>query len=483
MNASHEPAGDDFAAARNPTRRFALVVVVLLGLAAASAAGYWAWVTLAVAVEDIDSPVHAPEVTRLGDIDLYDVHTRLWPNVCYANDDTEAAQLAWEALATAVGSDPALAKVTAGFRTAEDLPLAERADEERQLVADWNDHLERKKIPLELQIPIGASVREDRTVCLLAYAVVAEFAVTGFDAPIQVRLGSREDRVNIVEGYLGHASNLTQRAFVTVDRVANESADTLWPLLDTARDDERDELTRHFASRVRKEIHAGLDPGTVEVLQSTAGSRRALVEIKDALDDRRAVCRSGIVFPLYLPVRGYSTETIDSLRDRAAPEGTACAPITFPEHERLRDASWELAHTPGLRDAVRELAALGARGTVVHEVRHVLDQGIELECEQCPRTIRDARRREFSAYLATLAHSPAPYTDMYLMCRFAMQSRSGHGQASRYALSQVLDGGCLGPLPDNVHERAQKAERALLGRSDTIALPATYPKLLGSHRY
>lgn len=467
----------------NPTRKFALVLLVVVGVCGLGGIGYWLWLTLAVAVEDIDAPVHPSSATTLNGVDVYDVHTELWPQVCYANDNREAGEQAFEALAKGVAGDQRLTELVGDFRKAWDMPLADRAIEQQQLVADWNDYLSRESIPLELQIPIGQRTREGRTLCLLAYAVVAEFKVGGFDAPIHVGLGSREDRINIVEGYLGHASRLTQKAFVTVDRVADESANQLWPLLDETKDEDRDELTRHFASRVRGEIKAQLDPDALETLTKTASSRRALVEIKETLQDRRAVCRSGIVFPLYLPVRGYSTDTIDDLRDKAAPEGTACAPITYDEHERLRDASWELAHTPGMRGAVRQLAALGARGTVVHEVRHVLDQGTELTCEECPRRISEGRRREFSAYLATLAHSPAPFTDTFLMCRFAMRSRGGHGQAARFALSQVLQEGCTGPIPANIGERAREAEQRLLGRSDAIKLPATYPVELPSHRY
>jgi hypothetical protein len=184
-------------------------------------------------------------------------------------------------------------------------------------------------------------------------------------------------------------------------------------------------------------------------------------------------------------MRGFARDDLDEWRSVASSAGTGiCPAITYGELDVLRDASWAIAHTAGVREAVHTLSAFAARAVAIHEARHVLDFDAKLTCSDCPSWASESVLLETSAFLASLAWGDAPAVAAFELCELVNESDSMMYRRAAWIITErVLPGGCEGGPPADLRERAAALEHELFGRSERIELPADFPAQLRSRRF
>ncbi len=337
-------------------------------------------------------------------------------------------------------------------------------------------------MPFSVQLPLNGRQRA-AGLWALSYFVLGDVALRAGERAIPALLLTRVDDLGVVEGYAGHAAENAEAAFVLVDRVSELAANRLWPLLAPELDHRLPEFHRAFADAVRAELEVGLPAGVFATLRETASARGDLVWTRESINERRSC---GSWFSLrWVPMRGFARDDLDEWRSVASSAGTGiCPAITYGELDVLRDASWAIAHTAGVREAVHTLSAFAARAVAIHEARHVLDFDAKLTCSDCPSWASESVLLETSAFLASLAWGDAPAVAAFELCELVNESDSMMYRRAAWIITErVLPGGCEGGPPADLRERAAALEHELFGRSERIELPADFPAQLRSRRF
>ena len=343
-----------------------------------------------------------------------------------------------QAVRQAVAADPNLSSL---FDELERLALAPRENGERlvYLAWAWNRQVDLLGVPWRLgaNVLIGADQAYFYTE---SYRVVGDARVLVGSESVRTRILSRVDSTNIVESFLGRVADHRDGAFVVLERLEEFVLDEIWPLLDA------DAL-------VGRELVGG------PLIQ-----RELFYELR--LPDLVALIHSA-------PWRRQLLAALDIDAD--------CPPVTPVEVRAIAEAARHLRATKGLEDALAALLAHAARGFAVHEARHAADEGrlfayqkMRLRCGQLCRGWDRVGLAELSAILASLAHSPARYLALYQMCGMEIDNcprRAG------VLIADALPGGCDDP-DENLALDAAGLEELWLGRSEPIAVPEEFPRVL-----
>ena len=472
-------------------KRIALLVLVVALVAAAYPVARWFLDQRRVANEDAaaEAPVYTVEEAIWGTVDLGAVHAELLPAWFIAHGrrdrDPASAERTRAQLDAALAGAPALADIVDNLAAARDeKDLADALIREDQLVLEWNATLRDAGQRFALSLPINGRQREG-SLWAMSYFVLGdvELAAEGHTVPAQ--LLTRVDSLSVVESYMGHAGETSSNALIVVDRVATLAADRLWPLTNPALDHRLPTFHQSFAEPIRVELAEALAEQDYDVLRETGTARADLVWARDAINDRRSC---GAAFRIrHVPMRGFSERELESWRGWATRAGSGiCPDLTFGELEVMRESSWTLQHTAGVREAMHALTAHVAGSVALHEVRHVLDLDTFLECHGCPGYMTERAAIEASAYLASMAAGAAPVATLFQLCDLLEDGR-GSGQyrrAARFIVDGLLgEEGCYGALPDDLIERAASMAGAHFGQSEIIRLPASFPDRLRSRWY
>ncbi len=411
-------------------------------------------------------------------LDLRGVHADLIPAwfIALANNPAESSrvQRAYRELQAALAADPQLLALAVELHGLVVQDPWANAEHIFALTAAWNEHLRASGQPWHLEsnvVDMGAGP----FFYTKSYRIEAGLTavVEGVDTPLLVL--RRVDETNVREGYLGMAVQGQEQALVMVDRVRDFVLDELWQLLDPGLDAELSAYEAAFAPWVRAEIQAALDPRTHLVLQQTARARWELRSAAMSINLRQA-CGSTLVVR-HMPWQGLDKDELDGLERRArADSGKACPAITLTELDRMRAATRSIRDDPGLEPALEALVAWAARGTAVHELRHVADTRVHgeerLPCTGCDE-LSTAAVREASAYLASLAGGGAEYTALFQACS---QTAGSHAAAVEWMGAKLGDA-CRQPGPD-LAALAVVLDRRQFGARDPLELPEGWPTRL-----
>lgn len=474
-----DPEFDPEASLRSPAKRVVgviLTVVVLLGVAVG---GKWFLNKAAVAAEDTLEPIceGIPGSTP----ELEEIYSATLPSWFLATQTPGPDEIAArERLVAALA--PEFAEVVEELAVLRKTrTLGEALEREYQLIDEWNAANVEQGIPWRLRLPMNPRVRE-ASLFALSYCIAAQNVATGEgrsgQTEVPVLFAARADNIGVVEGYSGHAQEIDREAFIIVDRLAESAANDLWPLF-AEPDDRTSGISTAWTEVVTAELGAQLDPSALETLRRTAVDRRTLVRLRDGLHERAACGASFIIQSI--PLRGFTRQETDSWRTFASSSSTAgCRNFTFAELDEAAEASARLRDASGLRAAVRELAALHANNIAYHEVRHVLDRP-ERPCPSCG--LDENAVQELSAYMASFAAGPIPYTEAYEGCLLLQGRSRQHARALRFAFSRLLPGGCDSPPPEGFAESAQALEPELFGDATVVEWSEEIPRSVRSRAF
>ena len=414
----------------------------------------------------------AQHPTAVEQVDLERVHAELIPAWMIQSSrrsqiDRRRAHERYVELREAVSADPNLVALVDELHTLVREDPVGNAERIYYLVWAWRRYLDDNGQPWMLT----ATVRLDQDggfVYTKSYRVVADFEVPAADAQHRVRVVLRADSTNVVENYLGLHVEGEEGALVVADRIVRFATDEVWPLLDPA--------SGHVAApSVQAQLASVLGAGDFGVLTATAPDRAALVD-SIAAARLRTECGSRMVFS-DPPWNGFAPETHPSFL--AAGEMGAdhpCPGLTPEEAAAIVGASERLASQAGLRAALEALTATVARGVVLHEVQHAVDDA-ERTCSGCAE-LGPRARAELSAYLASLGDPDTAAVALLQACSLDVELGGSHGAAVAFLAEQMLPAGCEGPPPADLHERARALQEELYGSWVDLALPEGFPERL-----
>jgi hypothetical protein len=279
---------------------------------------------------------------------------------------------------------------------------------------------------------------------------------------------------------LGRTGVRDGAAQVLVGAVRDYAELRVWPLLHELSSSAT-HTDGQFAAAVSTEVRAALDLEHYAVLARTAPSFRALLMMRDGVQERRDC---GNRFRLSRPpIRGYPAAfRSDLMRLAEATKDGPCPPVTPDEAATIDLESEALAREPELGPALAELTAHLIRGVAVHEARHVADGDPAdafrqpLGCPACRDGLGMAARAEVSAYLASFAEEATGMSSLHQACRVSSGSNA-NAIALGYLLPQLVPGGCAAGPPPDLQARARKLERALFKRSERITFAPTPRRL------
>lgn len=411
-------------------------------------------------------------------LDLHRVHAQLIPAwfIALAHSPTESSRVLrpYRELQAGVAADPQLLALVVELHTlvAQD-PWA-NAERIFDLTDAWNEHLTAMGQPWHLESNV-VDMGEGPFFYTKGYRIEADLlaVVEGADTPLRVL--RRVDETNVREGYLGMVVQGRDQALVMVDRVRELALDELWQLTDPDLDPDLSAREAAFAPWVRSEVQGALAPELAAALQQTARARWELRSAAMAINLRQA-CGSTLAVN-HVPWQGLAKGELDDLERLAqAGGGRPCPGITMDELDTMRDATRRIRDAVDLEPALGALVAWAARGTAVHELRHVADSrsfGEEAPpCRGCEDLSR-AAIRESSAYLASLAWSGAEYTTLFQACG---QTGGSHAAAVGWIGAKLGDA-CNHPGPD-LAALAALVEGRRFGERGRLVLPEGWPEAL-----
>lgn len=415
-------------------------------------------------------PSHASALSK---VDLVRVHAELLPSwgIASANIELEGAAeaeaAAAKAMEEALGADRNLLDLFLQIRKLSKEPV-ENADEILKLVGFWSAYLDGEGAPFLVQGNVVSTGR-DAFFYLKTYEVRQDLQLKIGEEFVRARAVSRLDRTNVQEAYLGATSPGQEEATVVLDRLAEFAVSRVWPMLAS------EDLTP-LGRAVVAEVEANLGAEALQTLRALAPERRQMQQVLDAIEARRE-CGSTFMVrtPEYAGLAERDLLTLERLGAQA--QGHPCPDVTVEEAQVLRQTSRVLAEAEGLGAAVRALVAMLAANVAVHEARHVVDDRLvdglrePLECAGCPENMSVMTRAELSAYLASFAWSPAPYTTFFQACDATEGQGGPHGRAMAMILDKLQT--FCGDAPPELAQRAAGLEQAWLGRSVPVEIQGT----------
>ncbi len=409
--------------------------------------------------------------SALTKVDLVKVHQDLIPTwgIASANRELEGAAEAekagYAAISAAIKPDQNLSEIFQQIRKLSASPV-ENADELLSLVDAWSSYLDKEGAPYLLQGNV-ATTSGGSFLYLKSYEVQRDVWLKIGDERIRAREVSRMDRTNIMEQYLGATAPGQADATVVLDRLSEFAISTVWPLLAT-------EELPPLGQKVVEEMRTNLPPEHLAILAEYAPERVQMQQVLDAIGARRE-CGSTFMIRS-VPYSGLEERDIEGITRLARQvRNHRCPDITQDEAEILADTSEAFAGEPELGAAIRSLVAMLGRNVAVHEARHVADDravnGLReiMDCLDCPE-MSTMSVAELSAYLASLAWSPTPYTTFFQAC----DATEGQGGPHAHAMSLILDSldTSCSEVPEDLPQRAKALEESLLGRTNPILFEA-----------
>jgi hypothetical protein len=469
-----------------------LVAMVVLVVSRVPLVQAWARGELDWRGQRVYEPQHPPALEH---IDLQEVHAELLPRWLVAQGQradghsgaVAAESAAFAELRNAVAPDANLVALLDELHALS--PPAQLARAPRRalyLMWAWSHYLERQGAPFLVQGSVRA-LGFGPLLTATSHHVLDDAEVAVGAGSYRVRITTRLDRTNVREQYLGAAGQ--ESALIVVDRLRDFAFEEVWPLLDPWL-----ELPvgthRSFAEAIRTEARARLSPAAMKRLEQTAAARWSMIQTMRTIEARRRDCDSGFRIE-HVPWSGLPPDQLVRLATLAQRHAARdCPGITAPEVEELARATKALAADSALQAALEELVALTAEHVAVHEARHLADaeraDGFDqpLACASCSAAMGIAARSELSGYLASLAWSPSPALALFQACRSlaADQGRPlAPGEPHRDALELLqrrIGLVCAKGPPEELRALAQLLEHEMLGRSDPIALPESFPHRL-----
>jgi hypothetical protein len=269
------------------------------------------WLSDAAARRDEEEAAQAPlfsaEEAQLEGVDLAQVHMVRLPEY-FASQGGHGASSGlspedW-VRAELQGSARLLAIFNELVRTRRDMPLAEALIREDQLVLEWNEHLASHGKPWALYLPLSPSTRA-YGLWAYSYLRLGTVEVTNLATPVTIDLVTRMDDLAITESYEGHAREESATVVVLVDQVADNAANTLWPMLAEGQQTDQGHPANPLAQSVRAELLTALPQEAREVLVETAAARAQLVATVAEINSASR-CEGFTI--LELPARGFSSE-------------------------------------------------------------------------------------------------------------------------------------------------------------------------------
>ena len=458
-----------------------LGVIVMIARLVPSGVGAWWRGETDLRGHRVYAPPFGVRTEALAEVDLESVHRDLFPGwVLTANEARDGAnggqtreKLA--ALRAEAGKDPNLAALIDELSSVAALSRSSgRGERFSYLVWAWSEYLDRAGASWRLE-PTVRTIAGRQLLYVKSYRVVATVRASIGDTVCRARLVKREDRLNVVEPYLGHTTSRAEGALVVVDRTRDFAETQVWPML--ADDAEGlSPLDAAFASSVRAEAARSLGEDAMSVLRDTARDRGAILRTADAIK-ARAQC--GSWFRVWkVPVGGLSAETLASVARAAASPDAACPEVTREEADTLVESSRRLAATPRLDASLSALNAWVARAVTAHELRHVKDAGLDGDgfsrpCPGCSARLGRTARAEVSAYLAAFATPGVSHVSLYQACAGSADGASGSAVSA--VVSSLMPGGCAGGPPDDLAGVARALETRLFGASEPVSLPVEFP--------
>jgi hypothetical protein len=338
------------------------------------------------------------EESRLGEIDLRDVHQELLGDWVVSMGRSDAAEVeAFAVLSGAVASSPGLQLAAEDLRSA-----ARRDDPEDWLVAAqaWTETMTTQGLPWRIEGAVtskragsGAKKSANKNYYVRVYEVLARGVVEVASAPRPVQFLRRADHLNVVEARLGHTLDAEGIGYILIDRVTGFAIDDIWPLLSPPEPDGPAREWEHHRDSLLASLSRSMPAEDLEILVATAPRRAALLHAKDSLNARRPCSRYGMS---RVPWHGFSTEDLDRFDKRAGRQRhEKCPDISLEEAATFRAASEDVASTAGLDRALAALVGHISRGVALHEAVHVAEQGAD----------RSSVALERSAYLASFSHA------------------------------------------------------------------------------
>ena len=351
----------------------------------------------------------------------------------------------------------------------------------RELVKGWNEYMARAGVPFRIEYHIQKTAHGPE-LRVRTYRVIADIAVAIDRSSYRIRLLSREDRTNLVEGFLGQTSVERDAALVVTDRVIDFAIERLWPLFDPDGEVMPSENDPALVGKLRAEALSALGASAVDRLATSSAVHREIETEIGKLRQRRG-CGSTVVVP-NVPWDGLSDRAlgmIDSVAKKN--EARRCPRLTASDAERLVTMSKRLRDDPELEQALGRLASWLARAVIAHEARHLADdRDGGLSCPGCPQSMSYAVRAEVSAYLASFAAEGLGHVALMQACGVDPDRKEAHSAALSFLMPRLLPIGCGGPMPGDFYENARALQRELFGRDRRIALPEGLPEALPLRR-
>lgn len=431
-------------------------------------------------------PRFGVDTVAVAAIDLERVHRILFPawvltlNNASTGDQAQRERLA--ALRVEAGKDRNLAVLLDELVKASGIPRnAARARRFDYLIWAWSDYLDRAGAAWRLE-PTVRTIAGRQTLYVKAYRVVATVHATLSGEPCRARLLSREDRLNVVEPYLGHTASRAEGALVILDRTREFAENQVWAMLNEANDATLPPLEAAFAPSIRAEVESAIGAEARPLLRETSIDRHALLRTARDINDRE---RCGSSFRLWhFPSVGLPRWTLDMAARAVATTDVPCPQVTAAEARTLEEASGRLTANQRLPGALLALDGWVARAVTIHELRHAGDGGLDGEpltspcvgCAALPTTARLGRaaRGELSAYLSGLGSPGTAYVSAYQACAGAQEGTAA-GAAIAALRPEVLPRGCAGTPPPDLVTRARAFEARLFGRVEPVSLAEGFP--------
>lgn len=337
-----------------------------------------------------------------------------------------------------------------------------------------SNYLDQQGIPWRLEFGINAS-RKRSTLFLKSYRILADFSVGVGQRPVRTRILTRADHLNVQDEEMGRSSKEGEGAFIILERVREHAVNHVWPMLN--------ELSAHgtstdsrFSQAMQTEVGKALSQAHYRTLSNTAPSRRSLLIMEEAINERALSCKQEDDFPAP-GILGYGDRFLDTIETTAREtEDSPCTPITESEAETIVAETHALREAPGLEEALAALIAHLMNGVIAHEARHVADNlstgGRQpgRYCLDCPEYLSLTTQAEVSAYLSSFAQEGTGYSSLHQACRVA-QNPGSHVRALGYVLPQLMAQGCADGPPASLPERARQLEVQLFANSDVVRIP------------
>lgn len=376
------------------------------------------------------------------------VHEALLPDWIVAMGDGEEAEAAaFERLARALAPDEELRSLAVALREYARDPAVE-SEALFELSRRWSERLDERGLGWRIEAGIAGGA--EAFFYVKTYEVVADGRAKVGEAAHRVRLLRRADRLNVVEGWLGHTATVEEGGLVVIRRILDFTADDLWPIFADDPEDP-DPLRRAFARSVLAEA-AALPAEVLEILGDTAPDRLAMRRARDAVLER-SVC-SRVIMPR-IPWNGLDARARDSIEALVEPYGQ-CPGVKRDEGDALIRGSRSLRRTRDLDRALAYLAGWVARGVSVHELQHAADLDADYSAFEMER----------SAYLASFATEGVSAVSLFQAC---VANRDGWGTHAAALEDSGFD--CAAP-PENPVAQA----RAKLAELGTPYAPVVLPQ-------